>query len=122
MTNRIILVLIAAIAFSGCTTMRPVNGEATDLAETARAGDRMVIYEKSGRIVDMTYSHLDGDRIVGSTGSNGHAPVEVAIADVQRLEIEKIDGAKTTLAIIGGTIVVVPLVALAGLVGGLASM
>ena len=120
MTNRIILVLIAAIAFSGCTTMRPVNGEATDLAETARAGDRMVIYEKSGRIVDMTYSHLDGDRIVGSTGSNGHAPVEVAIADVQRLE--KIDGAKTTLAIIGGTIVVVPLVALAGLVGGLASM
>ena len=86
------------------------------------AGDRIVVYETTGRIVDMTYSHVDGDRIVGSTSSSGYAPVEIAFADVQRIEIERIDGAKTTLAIIGGTIIVVPLVALAGLAGGFVAM
>ena len=122
MTNKLVFLMIAAIALSGCTTMRPINGQATDVAEGAKAGDRMVIYETSGRIIDMTYSHMDGDRIVGTTSGNQHAPVDVAIADVKRLEVEKLDGAKTTLAIIGGTIVIVPLVALAGLAGGFASM
>ena len=37
----------------GCAGDPP---QATDVDEAARAGDRLMIYETSGRIIDMTYS------------------------------------------------------------------
>jgi hypothetical protein len=61
-----------------------------------------VIYEKSGRIVDMTLDVIDGDSLEGTLAGNNLIPVEVDINDIEKIEVEKIDGVKTTLAVVGG--------------------
>lgn len=121
MKNKLIITLIAGVALSGCTTMRPIDGREASVTEQVEAGDHLVVYEKAGRIVDMTVREVDNDRITGTLTESAGATVEVDVDDIEKVEIEKLDGARTTLAVVGGTIVVVPLAILAVLTGGMMS-
>ena len=84
-------------------------------------GDHLVIYEKSGRIADMTLTLIDGDILEGTLAGNNFIPVEVDINDIEKIEVEKIDGVKTTLAVVGGTIILLPLMLIAAMSGAMFS-
>ena len=115
------IVLLAGLALTGCTTMRPIDST-TSVAEEIEIGDHLVVYETSGRIVDMTVQVIEADKLVGTLGTEGGAPIQVMIADIEKIEVENIDGAKTTLAVVGVTVVVVPVALLAAMTGALAGM
>ena len=68
----------------------------------------------------MTVRVIDTDRLGGTLGTEGGAPVEVLLADIEKIDVERIDGAKTTLAVVGVTVVAVPVVFLAAFTGALA--
>lgn len=112
--GKLLVVMIAAMSLIGCTSMRPVDAQRTDLAAELDVDDRLMVYETSGRIIDMTFIALDDGKIRGRMNDGSLGPISVATADIEKLEIEKIDGAKTTLAVVGGTIVIVPIALIAG--------
>ncbi len=113
MKSKLTVILIAGISLVGCTTMRPVETGQSKLTEQLEVGDHLIVYEKSGRIVDMTLDVIDGDSLEGTLAGNNLIPVEVDINDIEKIEVEKIDGVKTTLAVVGGVIVIVPLAMIA---------
>lgn len=113
MKSKLTVILIAGISLVGCTTMRPVETGQSKLTEQLEVGDHLIVYEKSGRIVDMTLDVIDGDSLEGTLAGNNFIPVEVDIDDIEKIEVEKIDGVKTTLAVVGGVIVIVPLAMIA---------
>ncbi len=121
MKSKLTVILIAGISLVGCTTMRPVETEQSNLSEQLEAGDHLIAYEKSGRIVDMTLDVIDGDSLEGTLAGNNLIPVEVDISDIEKIEVEKIDGVKTTLAVVGGTIVILPLMLIAAMSGAMFS-
>jgi hypothetical protein len=121
MNSKLTVILIAGISLVGCTTMRPVETEHSKLTEQLEVGDHLVIYEKSGRIADMTLTLIDGDNLEGTLAGNNFIPVEVDINDIEKIEVEKIDGVKTTLAVVGGTIVILPLMLIAAMSGAMFS-
>jgi len=113
MKSKLTVILIAGISLVGCSTMRPVETGQSKLTEQLEGGDHLVIYEKSGRIADMTLTLIDGDSLEGTLAGNNFIPVEVDIDEIEKIEVEKIDGVKTTLAVVGGVIVIVPLAMIA---------
>lgn len=113
MKTKLTVILIAGISLVGCTTMRPMETEQSKLTEQLEVGDHLIVYEKSGRIVDMTLDVIGGDSLEGTLAGNNFIPVEVDIDDIEKIEVEKIDGVKTTLAVVGGVIVIVPLAMIA---------
>jgi len=113
MKSKLTVILIAGISLVGCSTMRPVETGQSKLTEQLEVGDHLVIYEKSGRIADMTLTLIDGDSLEGTLAGNNFIPVEVDIDEIEKIEVEKIDGVKTTLAVVGGVIVIVPLAMIA---------
>jgi len=121
MNSKLIIILIAGISLIGCTTMRPIEAQQSNLAEQVEVGDHLIVYEKSGRIVDMTLGVIDGDSLEGTLADDTLIPVEVDINDIEKIEVEKIDGAKTTLAVVGGTIIVLPLMLIAAMTGAMFS-
>ena len=121
MNSKLIIILIAGISLIGCTTMRPIEAQQSNLAEQVEVGDHLIVYEKSGRIVDMTLGVIDGDSLEGTLADDTLIPVEVDINDIEKIEVEKIDGVKTTLAVVGGTIIVLPLMLIAAMTGAIFS-
>ena len=90
MKSKLTVILTAGISLVGCTTMRPIETGQANLTEQLEAGDHLVIYEKSGRIVDMTLEVLDGDSLEGTLAGNNLIPVEVDINDIEKIELPKV--------------------------------
>jgi hypothetical protein len=122
MNRNIIVTLLVVLELSGCTTMKPLNTLDPDATTALNAGDHIVVYETSGRMLDMTLTGVEGDTLKGSLTDAHLTPVSVRVSDVERLEIEKVDAVKSTLATVGTVVVVVPLAALALLVGGASAL
>ncbi len=110
MFHKRLILLISAISLFGCTSMRTVDMAHSDFTDYFETGDHLVVYEKEGRIVDMKVTHVEHGVLYGSLANNGLMTVEVRLEDVQKIEIEKISGARTTGAVLGG-IVLLPFVA-----------
>ena len=106
MYSKIMIILVFLFALSGCTTMKTVNLEKVNLVDVVETGDHLVIFEKTGRVVDMTLTRVEDNRLIGSLTGSGLSTVEVNIDDIEKIEIEKISGLKTTGAVIGGTAIV----------------
>ena len=83
-----------------------------DFPAQLEMGDHLVVYEKGGRIVDMTFTEVEGDYLYGSLTSNPMHSVEVKIDEVLQVEIEKVSGGKTAAAVVGG-VVLLPIAAVA---------
>ena len=94
--------------------------EAVELNEVLETGDRIVAYEKQGRVVDMTLIRIEDDVLVGSLTNSGLTTVRVNIGDIEKIEAERISGAKTTGAVVGG-LVLVPLIAVGAVLFGFAA-
>ncbi|NVJ48852.1 MAG: hypothetical protein HWE13_11955 [Gammaproteobacteria bacterium] len=102
------------LSLAGCTSMRAVNPGQSH--ESLALKDRIVVYEKSGRVIDMTLVRIDEHQIVGSLTNAPMTSVIIDLDDVEKIEVEAIDGGKTTLAVVGG-IILLPLFILAAFMG-----
>lgn len=104
------LLVLVLPAFVACTTMqevKPRDGTVTDYLEI---GDHIIVYEKSGRIVDMRFVLVDDGVLRGSLFSDGLEPVEIEIEQIERIEAERIAAGRTAGAVLGG-IVLAPIAA-----------
>jgi len=119
MSSKLIIVILTTFSLTACTTMRPMETDDSSLADQLESQDHLVVYEKSGRIIDMTFTESDDEAIYGVLSNDPRTLVEVDLGDIERIEVEKIDGVKTTFAIVGGTIVIVPLAVIAVLTGAM---
>jgi len=117
MNGKLIVILIASISMIACTTMRTIDREKYELTEKLEVGDHLVVYETTGRIVDMKLDSIEGDYLQGTSTDGYPTMVDVNINDIEKIEVEKIDGVRTTLAVVGGAIIIVPLVIIAALTG-----
>jgi hypothetical protein len=105
MTAKLIIALLVTVSLVGCTSMRPLDAKQADLASELEPGDHLIVYERSGRILDMDFREFTDGKVRG-WATDGTGPVSANVDDIEQLEIEKIDGAKTTLAVAGGTVAV----------------
>ena len=113
MNVRLIVILVSIFSLAGCTSMRAMDTTQADFPAQLEMGDHLVVYEKGGRIVDMTFTEVDGDYITGSLTADPMHTVEIRIDEILRVEIEKISGGKTAGAVLGG-LILVPVVAVVG--------
>jgi len=120
MFNKRLILLVTLFSLGACTSMRTVDLADSGYADRFETGDHLIVYEKYGRIIDMKLAQVDNGVLYGSLSSNGLTPVEVALEDVSKIEIEKISGAKTTGAVVGG-IALLPIVAAGAVLGVAAS-
>ena len=96
MFYKLLILIIFVVSMAGCTSMRPVDMAQADYAKRLETGDRLVVYEKHGRIIDMKLTQVEEGILYGSLTNNGLETVEVELAAIEKIEIEKISGAKTT--------------------------
>lgn len=89
---------------TGCTTMQEVRLGAARLTDYLEVGDHIVVYEKSGKIIDMRFVLIDGDVLRGSLFFDGLEEVEVELDDIEKIEAERIAAGRTTVAVLGGVI------------------
>ena len=101
---------------SACTTLHPAPASYVSLSAQVEPGDRVVIYEKSGRIIDMRVVSIDVEEIRGSLTEDGLEAITVQLSEIERIEVEKIALARTALAVLGG-IVALPFIAIIAVLG-----
>ncbi len=121
MKPRLLIFLFTAASMVGCTSMRPLDLEKVELSEVLETGDRVIAYEKEGRVVDMTLTRIENGVLIGSHTDSGLTVVHVRIDDIEKIEAEKISGARTTGAVIGG-LILIPLVAAGAVIVGAAAV
>lgn len=111
--NRLLLPLYAflLLANAGCTSLQQIRvGEGRSLDDYLELGDRLVVYETGGRIVDMRYVRTPDGALVGSLTNDGLESVTVRVAGIERIEAERVAVGRTAGAVIGG-IVLAPIAA-----------
>jgi hypothetical protein len=103
-SNTLIVLLSLCTA---CTTLRPVPVDAVggQIRSQVHAGDTVQVVTSDGRNETIQVTAL-GDTAL--TGTAGGARIEVPYQAIQRLEVRRVDGVKTTGLILG----VVALIAL----------
>ena len=104
------LVFFLLLYLSGCSTMQEVRRDVAQLKDYLEVGDHVVVYEKSGRIIDMRFVLIDGDVLRGSLFFDGLEKVEVELGDIEKIEAERIAAGRTVAAVLGG-VVLAPLAA-----------
>ncbi|AOE50369.1 hypothetical protein [Kangiella sediminilitoris] len=113
-SNRLFIVWACILSLISCTSMKPVPPEETN--SKIQFKDRIIIYEKSGRIIDMKVVSVEQDRVTGSLVKDPLTSVTIPFADIEKVEVESIDGGMTTLAVLGG-IVLLPFLLLGAMFG-----
>jgi len=104
------LIVLSLAALFGCTTMQEVKPQEGSLTDNLEIGDRIIVYENSGRIVDMRFVLIEGEALRGSLFFDGLEPVEINLHDIEKIEAERIAAGRTTAAVLGG-IVLAPIAA-----------
>jgi len=122
--HNIAVLLIAALILSstGCvTTMQPL-GKDLPVTVAVEQGDKVEITDTDGYTSTFTVENVTEKTIAGSNEDGVNVAVEIDHIDT--INIERIDGVKTALTVVG-VIVVVPIIiagvlvlALAGFFGG----
>ncbi len=90
--------------------MQEVKPQEGLLTGHLKIGDHIVVYEKSGRIVDMRFVLIEGEVLRGSLFDDGLEPVGIKLDQIEKIEAERIAVGRTTAAVLGG-IVLAPIAA-----------
>ncbi len=104
------LTVLLFAALVGCTTMQEVKPQEGTLIGYLEIGEHIVVYEKTGRIVDMRFVLIEGDVLRGSLFFDGLEPVEIKLDEIEKIEAERVAAGRTTAAVLGG-IVLAPIAA-----------
>ena len=104
------LATLLLAALFGCTTMQEVKQQEWLLTDYLEIGDHIIVYETSGRIVDMRFVLIEGNVLRGSLFDDGLESVEIKLEHIEKIEAKRIAFGRTTAAVLGG-IVLAPLAA-----------
>ena len=126
--NKKSLVLFLTFAISCCTSLNKLDYyKEVDLSSIISIGDKLSVTLNSGdnyylKVVSINESQMVGtlletneSQMVGTHIETGEG-ITIKVDDIEYIEVETIDGGKTTLAIMGG-IVLIPF-AILGLMFG----
>ena len=100
-TNHLTL-LALLISTTGCMTLRPVESY-EPLTDFVKVGDEVEVVELDGHVNRFTVGRLTDEFIAGKDNHGSH--VSILLVDIETVSVEKINGVRTTLAIVGGTVV-----------------
>jgi hypothetical protein len=83
-----------------CTTAQEVPLSGSNASPSLAAGDDVTIVTKDGRKLSFTVEQVEADAIVG-------ADTRVPVAEIARVEVERVSPAKTAIVVIGTPLVLV---------------
>lgn len=86
----------------GCTTFKPVEYTEVSLPDLIEVGETYKFTKTDGTVIEMKVTSVSADEVTGTMEGGGGRTI--LATDLQALEVETIDGGKTTLAVIGGII------------------
>lgn len=116
--NKKSLVLFLAFAISGCTSLNKLDYyKEVDLSSIVSIGDKLSVTLNSGDNYNLKVVSVKENQMVGTLLETSEG-ITITVDDIEYIEVETIDGGKTTLAIMGG-IVLIPF-AILGLMFGTA--
>jgi len=101
-----LLISTLLISSTGCMSMRPVE-DPSAFIDKVKVGDKVELIDKDGFINRFTVGKVTDQLIAGNSESGNR--VSVPTAEIERLSVEKVDGGRTTLAVMGG-IVAIPII------------
>jgi len=105
------MTILLLFALVGCTTMQEVKQQEGLLTNYLEIGDHIIVYETSGRMVNMRFVLVEGNVLRGSLFDDGLEAVEIKLEHIEKIEAERIALGRTTVAVLGG-IVLAPIAAL----------
>ncbi len=105
------MTILLLFALVGCTTMQEVKQQEGLLTDYLEIGDHIMVYETSGRMVDMRFVLVEGNVLRGSLFDDGLEAVEIKLEHIEKIEAERIALGRTTAAVLGG-VVLAPIAAL----------
>ena len=111
--------LLTMLSLVGCTIFRPVEYTELSLPELIEVGETYKFTEKDGSVTEMEVVSVTPTEVTGTL--EGGLGKTILAEDLTSIEIETIDGVKTTLAVIGG-IILIPIVLVVLLVGAAAGV
>ncbi len=102
------------LSLIGCTTFKPVEHLEVSLPDIIVVDETYKFTTNSGDVSKMKVIDVSADKVVGTLeGGNGQT---INTADILSIEVETIDGGKTTLVVIGGIAIVTAAVAVVAVV------
>ena len=108
------VVAVAAVSLIGCSTAGTRSVDPVHAETALRAGETVTVIEQSGEKNTLRFESIDDGVLHGLRYDDG-SEYAIRLGEIQALEIESDDSA-------GRTTIIVSLVALAALVGVLASL
>ena len=88
--------VLVHVCVNGCTSTIPLNpGDPQELATRVRPGDTVALVTRGGTRTELVVTAVDATSITG----NG---VRYPLEDVQSLQVEKVDSAKTGIGAVVG--------------------
>jgi hypothetical protein len=116
--NKKSLLLLLTFAISCCTSLNKLDYyKEVDLSSIVSIGDKLSVTLNSGDNYYLKVVSIEESQMVGTLLETGEG-ITITVDDIEYIEVETIDGGKTTLAIMGG-IVLIPF-AILGLMFGTA--
>ena len=116
--NKKSLLLLLTFALSCCTSLNKLDSyKEADLSSIVSIGDKLSVTLNSGDNYYLKVVSIKETQMVGTLLETGEG-ITIKVDDIEYIEVETIDGGKTTLAIMGG-IVLIPF-GILGLVFGTA--
>ena len=106
--NKKSLLLLLTFALSCCTSLNKLDYyKEVDLSSIVSIGDKLSVTQNSGDNYYLKVVSTKETQMVGTLMETGEG-ITITVDDIEYIEVETIDGGKTTLAIMGG-IVLIPI-------------
>ena len=102
--NKKSLLLLLTFALSCCTSLNKLDYyKEVDLSSIVSIGDKLSVTLNSGDNYYLKVVSTKETQMVGTLMETGEG-ITITVDDIEYIEVETIDGGKTTLAIMGGIV------------------
>ena len=106
------VVAITLLSFTACTSMRPIEDfSPAKVHQHVQVGEKVHVVMASGAVYDLVVTKVEADSLVGKADSGKHWRIRYDA--IQSMEAEEPDALKSVAAGVGGTVVVLYVVAVA---------
>ena len=104
--NKKSLLLLLTFALSCCTSLNKLDSyKEADLSSIVSIGDKLSVTLNSGDNYYLKVVSIKETQMVGTLLETGEG-ITIKVDDIEYIEVETIDGGKTTLAIMGGIVLI----------------
>lgn len=100
------LILFMAFIISSCTSLNKLDYyKEVDISSIISIGDKLSVTLNSGDNHYLKVVSIKENQIVGTLLETGDG-ITIAVEEIEYIEVETLDGGKTTLAIMGGIVLI----------------